>query len=48
MQNQDIFSVSLADENLIVATQDQVLKKRVKKKGAKLIVMKQKKYLDFA
>ncbi len=43
----DDLIVSLADKDTIVATQDKELKKRVQKKGAKLIIMKQKKYLSF-
>ncbi len=37
--------VSLVNENYIVATQDKELKKRVKEKGAGVIILKQKKYL---
>jgi rRNA-processing protein FCF1 len=41
----DDLIVDLADKDTIVATQDAELKRRVKKKKAKLIVMRQKKYL---
>lgn len=35
-----------ADKYIIVATQDKKLKKRLKKEGIKLVVLKQKKYLS--
>lgn len=37
----------IADEHVIVCTQDKELKKRVKEKGARVLTMRQKKYLDF-
>jgi rRNA-processing protein FCF1 len=37
--------VDISDENTYVATQDAILRKRVKAKGAKTIGLRQKKYL---
>jgi uncharacterized protein len=41
----DDIIVSKANNNVYVATQDKGLKKRVKAEGAKIITLKQKKYL---
>lgn len=40
-----IIRLAESGENIIVATQDKELKKRLKEKGARIIVLKQKKYL---
>lgn len=41
----DNIIVSLVNPDFVVATQDGLLKKRVKARGASIIVLKQKKYL---
>ncbi len=41
----DDLIVELVDKDTFVCTQDMILKKRIKAKGAKLIIMKQKQYL---
>lgn len=43
--NVDDALVMLADADTIIATQDKELKARIKKKGAKIITLRQKKYL---
>jgi rRNA-processing protein FCF1 len=41
----DDIIVAKADENTFIATQDKVLKERVKERGAKIIGLRQQKYL---
>jgi rRNA-processing protein FCF1 len=41
----DDIIVTKADENTFIATQDKALKERVKEKGAKIIGLRQQKYL---
>jgi len=43
----DDIIVSKADENTYIATQDKALRERLKEKGAKIIGLRQKKYLEF-
>jgi hypothetical protein len=43
----DDIIVSKADKDTIVATQDKALRERLKEKGAKIIGLRQKKYLEF-
>ena len=44
-KNADDSIVDISDADTYVATQDRVLRERVKKKGAKIIGLRQKKYL---
>ena len=44
-KNVDDIIVEKADKNTFIATQDKALRKRVKEKGAKIIGLRQKKYL---
>ena len=46
-KNADEAILSIADENLIVATQDRILRKKLKQKKVRLIILRQKKYLKF-
>lgn len=41
-----IIRMAEADKHIIVATQDKELKRRLKKEGIRLVVLKQKKYLS--
>jgi rRNA-processing protein FCF1 len=43
----DDIIVSKADKDTIVATQDKALRERLKEKGAKIIGLRQQKYLEF-
>ena len=37
--------LDMADENFLIATQDKILREKLKKKGVRIIEMRQKKYL---
>lgn len=45
--NVDDILVELANKEVIVATQDKELKKRVEEKGGRIITLRDKKYLSF-
>lgn len=39
--------VTITDRNTIVATQDRLLRRRLQRRGARLIILRQKQYLKF-